>query len=96
MTLTYVGLDGSDQELREQWKVTTNLPPMTDLDAISAASALMGLDLDSDEKARAKKKLYVRDVVRLERGQSSAELAAPAAVAGVGPADHDARGVPGP
>ncbi|WP_327633508.1 S41 family peptidase [Kribbella sp. NBC_00482] len=82
VTLSYVGLDGSDQELREQWKVTTNLPPMTDLDAISAASALMGLDLDSDEKARAKKKLYVRDVVRLERGQSSAELAAPAAVAG--------------
>ncbi|TCC05827.1 S41 family peptidase [Kribbella soli] len=80
--LTYVGLDGSDQELREQWKVTTNLPPMTDLDAISEASALMGLDLDSDEKSRAKKALYVRDVVELERGQSSAELAAPAAVAG--------------
>ncbi len=82
VTLTYVGLDGSDQELREQWKVTTNLPPMTDLDAISEASALMGLDLDSDEKARAKKALYVRDVVDLERGQSSAELAAPAAVTG--------------
>ncbi|MGW6195134.1 S41 family peptidase [Kribbella sp. NPDC055110] len=82
VTLTYVGLDGSNQELREQWKVTTNLPPMTDLDAVSEASALMGLDLDSDEKSRAKKALYVRDVVDLERGQSSAELAAPAAVAG--------------
>jgi hypothetical protein len=82
VTLTYVGLDGSDQELREQWKVTTNLPPMTDLDAISEASAVMGLDLDSDEKARAKKALYVRDVVELERGLSSAELAAPAAVTG--------------
>ncbi|WUJ68429.1 S41 family peptidase [Kribbella soli] len=80
--LTYVGLDGSNQELREQWKVATNLPPMTDLDAVSEASALMGLDLDSDEKSRAKKALYVRDVVELERGQSSAELAAPAAVAG--------------
>lgn len=82
VTLSYVGLDGSDQELREQWKVTTNLPPMTDLDAISEASAVMGLDLDSDEKSRAKKALYVRDVVELERGQSSAELAAPAAVTG--------------
>jgi hypothetical protein len=82
VTLTYVGLDGSNQELREQWKVATNLPPMTDLDAVSEASALMGLDLDSDEKSRAKKALYVRDVVELERGQSSAELAAPAAVAG--------------
>jgi C-terminal processing protease CtpA/Prc len=82
VTLTYVGLDGSGQELREQWKVTTNLPPMTDLDAVSEASASMGLDLDSDEKSRAKKVLYVRDVVELERGRSSAELATPAAVGG--------------
>jgi C-terminal processing protease CtpA/Prc len=82
VTLTYVGLDGSNQELREQWKVTANLPPMTNLDAIGEASAAMGLDLDSDEKSRAKKTLYVRDVVELERGQSSAELAAPAAVTG--------------
>jgi hypothetical protein len=80
--LTYVGLDGSTQELREQWKVTTNLPPMTDLDAISETSASMGLDLDSDEKSRAKKTLYVREVVELERGRSSAELAQPAAVGG--------------
>ncbi|MEU8226413.1 S41 family peptidase [Kribbella sp. NPDC048915] len=82
VTLTYIGLDGSTQELREQWKVTTNLPPMTDLDALSETSASMGLDLDSDEKSRAKKVLYVREVVELERGRSSAELAAPAAVAG--------------
>ena len=41
---------------------------MTDLDAISDASASMGLDLDSDEKARAKKVLYIPDVVELERG----------------------------
>jgi len=82
VTLSYLGLDGSKQELREQWKVTTNLPPMTDLDALSETSASMGLDLDSDEKARAKKALYVRDVVELERGQSSAELRTPAAVGG--------------
>ncbi|MET7281463.1 S41 family peptidase [Kribbella sp. NPDC005582] len=82
VVLSYLGLDGSKQELREQWQVTTNLPPMTDLDAITATSALMGVDLDSDEKARAKKALYVREVVALERGQSSAELSAPAAVGG--------------
>jgi hypothetical protein len=80
VTLTYLGLDGSAQELREQWKVTTNLPPMTDLDAVTEASASMGLDLDSDEKSRAKKALYVRDVVELERGESSAALATPVAV----------------
>lgn len=82
VTLSYLGLDGSAQELREQWKVTTNLPPMTDLDALTPASALMGLDLDSDEKGRAKKALYVREVVDLEQGQSSAELAEPQAVGG--------------
>lgn len=82
VTLSYLGLDGSAQELREQWKVTGNLPPMTDLDALNANSALMGLDLDSDEKSRAKKLLYVPEVVDLEGGQSSAELTAPAAVSG--------------
>jgi C-terminal processing protease CtpA/Prc len=82
VTLSYVGLDGSARELREQWKVTTNLPPMTDLDAVTPASALMGLDLDSDEKARAKKALYVREVVDLEQGQTSAELTEPVAVGG--------------
>ncbi|MEU4393224.1 S41 family peptidase [Kribbella sp. NPDC023855] len=82
VTLSYLGLDGSAQELREQWKVTTNLPPMTDLDALTPAAALMGLDLDSDEKSRAKKALYVREVVDLEQGQSSAQLAQPQAVGG--------------
>ncbi|HEU4946171.1 MAG TPA: S41 family peptidase [Kribbella sp.] len=82
VNLSYLGLDGSAQELRVQWKVTDNLPPMADLDAISTTSASMGLDLDSDEKSRANKLLYVREVVDLERGQSSAELAAPAAVGG--------------
>jgi hypothetical protein len=82
VTLTYLGLDGSAQELREQWKVTTNLPPMTDLDALTPASASMGLDLDSDEKARAKKALYVGHVVNLEGGQSSAQLVKPVAASG--------------
>ncbi|TWD83057.1 peptidase S41-like protein [Kribbella amoyensis] len=82
VTLSYLGLDGSEQELREQWMVTTNLPPMTDLDALSEASASMGLDLDSDEKARAKKALYVREVVELEGGRSSAALDDPVAVGG--------------
>lgn len=82
VTLTYVGLDGSKQELREQWKVTDNLPPMTDLDAVNTTAASMGLDLDSDEKSRANKVLFVPEVIDLERGLSSARLAAPAAVGG--------------
>ena len=83
VTVTYLGLDGSEQELREQWKVTDNLPPMTDLDAISTAAPSMGLDLDSDEKARAKKLLFTprgrRPGTRPELGRCSTE---PAAVGG--------------
>jgi C-terminal processing protease CtpA/Prc len=82
VTLTYTGLDGSQQELREQWKVTDNLPPMTDLNAVNTTAASMGLDLDSDEKTRAKKVLFLPEVVDLEQGQSSAALALPAALSG--------------
>lgn len=82
VTLSYIGLDGSSQELREPWKVTDNLPPMTDLDAISTTAASMGLDLDSDEKSRAKKLLFAPEVIRLERGLSSARLDEPVAVRG--------------
>jgi Peptidase family S41 len=82
VTVSYVGLDGSTQELRESWQVTENLPPMADLDTVSEMSTSIGLDLDSDEKARAKKLLFVPEVVDLEGGQSSAELRSPAAVGG--------------
>jgi hypothetical protein len=79
VTVTYLGLDGSKQELREPWQVVTNLPPMTDLDALSPASALMGLDLDSDEKSRAKKLLLLPEIVELERHQQAAANPAPVA-----------------
>jgi hypothetical protein len=82
VTLTYIGLDGTEHELREPWKVTDNLPPMTDLDTVNATAASMGLDLDSDEKSRAKKLLFLPEVIDLEQGQSSAVLDEPAAVGG--------------
>ena len=69
--LTYIGLDGDGHEIRVEWQVITNLPTMTDLDAVSITATSLGLDLDSDEKSRAKKLLYVPAVV---------ELASPAAV----------------
>jgi len=78
--VTYIGLDGEAHELRVEWRVTTNLPTMTDADAVTITATSLGLDLDSDEKSRAKKLLYVPGVVDLEDGQSSAALAAPAAV----------------
>jgi len=82
VSVTYLGLDGGEHELRVEWQVTTNLPTMTDLDAVSTTSAAQGLDLDSDEKSRAKKLLFVPSVVEMEDGQSSVELAEPAAVSG--------------
>ena len=56
----------------------------------------MGLDLDSDEKSRAKKLLYVPDVVDLEQGRSSAELDRAGGGRRRRPADHHARRLPGP
>jgi Peptidase family S41 len=82
VTLSYKGLDGSEQELRQQWNITQNLPPMADLDAVSTTAASMGLDLDSDEKTRAKKLLFMPEVIDLEQGQTSAQLPEPVAVRG--------------
>ncbi len=82
VTVSYVGTDGNDHELRVEWQVATNLPPMTDLDALTSTAANLGLDLEGDERSRAKKLLFVPDVVGLEDGHSSAQLATPAAVSG--------------
>ncbi len=80
VTVSYLDLNGTARELRESWVVATNLPPMSDLDALTPAAAAMGLDLDSDEKSRANKLLFVPEVLRAEGGTSSASLAQPTAV----------------
>ncbi|MEV0299217.1 S41 family peptidase [Nocardia sp. NPDC050710] len=82
VTVSFVGGDGVARELRAPWQIATNLPPVTDHDAVSVAATSMGLDLDSDEKSRAMKLLYRPDVVTLEDGQTSAELVEPVAVEG--------------
>ncbi len=78
--VTYAGTDGLPHEVRVTWRVEANLPPMTDLDAVTPATTSLGLDLDADERARAVKMLYRPDVVDLEGGLSSAELATAEAV----------------
>jgi hypothetical protein len=68
VTVNYVGLDGVERELRQEWLVTENLPPMVgDLDAVSVAAVSFGLDLDGDEAGRAKKMLFAPQVVAQER-----------------------------
>lgn len=69
--VTYVAADGSTGETRVAWEVAANLPPMTDLDTISAAATAAALDLDADERGRARKLLYHPEVVRLEHEQSA-------------------------
>lgn len=71
VTVTYRGLDGVSRELREPWLVVENLPPTSDLDAVSTAAASMGLDLDADEVARARKMIYLPAIVEQERGDAS-------------------------
>jgi len=66
VVVTCRGADGSPAEVRVAWQVTDNLPPMTDVDALSPAAAAQGVDLDSDEKSRAKKLLHAPEVVAAE------------------------------
>jgi hypothetical protein len=79
--VTYVAADGTTQETRVAWEVASNLPPMTDLDSVSTAATAAALDLDADERGRARKLLYHPEVVRLESEQSAADgqLASPQA-----------------
>ncbi|GLZ28923.1 hypothetical protein Lesp02_11130 [Lentzea sp. NBRC 105346] len=58
VVVTYRGLDGTVRDLREQWRVAKNPPAMTDPDELSASSVAQGVDLDADEKSRAKVLLY--------------------------------------
>jgi hypothetical protein len=65
VVVTYQGAAGAE-DIRVDWQVTDNLPPMTDVDSLSPAAAAQGVDLDSDEKARAKKLLHAPKVVAAE------------------------------
>ena len=64
VVVTYRDEHGAAEDIRVDWQVTDNLPPMTDVDSLSPAAAAQGVDLDSDEKARAKKLLHAPKVVQ--------------------------------
>lgn len=74
VVVTYRGATGSE-EIRVDWQVTDNLPPMTDVDSLSPAAAAQGVDLDSDEKARAKKLLHAPGVVQAEASGGAVAMA---------------------
>lgn len=68
--VTYLTADGTTQQTRVAWEVAANLPPTTDLDEVSPASTAAALDLDADERTRARKLLYHPEVVELESAQA--------------------------
>jgi hypothetical protein len=70
VTVSYVGTDGAEHELRQTWLVTDNLPPFVgDLNQVSTTAASLGVDLDADEASRARTLLFAPQVA----GQAQAE-----------------------
>ncbi|MFI9824053.1 S41 family peptidase [Streptomyces sp. NPDC052013] len=67
VTVSYVDESGTQRELRENWRIVQNLPPMVDADAISTAAVAQGLDLDGDEAGRAKVLLFAPRVIAQEQ-----------------------------
>lgn len=76
VVVSYRNENGAQEEIRVDWQVTDNLPPMTDVDSLSPAAAAQGVDLDSDEKSRAKKLLHAPKVVQAEAAGGAVAMAA--------------------
>jgi peptidase S41-like protein len=70
VTVSYIGTDGNEHELRQPWLVTENLPPFVgDLNQVSTTAACLGVDLDADEASRARTLLFAPQVA----GQAQAD-----------------------
>jgi hypothetical protein len=73
VTVGYKGTDGVVRELRQDWLVVQNLPPMATGDAPDSHAAVQGLDLGADEVARARRMLFAPQT--LGEGQAAAGAA---------------------
>jgi hypothetical protein len=82
VTVSYLGTDGAERELRQAWLVTENLPPFVgDLNQVSTTAACLGVDLDGDEASRARTLLFAPQVAgQAQAGESPALTSSPAAV----------------
>jgi hypothetical protein len=79
----YVGTDGAEHELRQNWLIAENLPPVVaDADEATTTAASLGLDLEADEIGRAKKLLFAPQVVAQENAVGDVELSTSPAAAG--------------
>ncbi|GGW65165.1 hypothetical protein GCM10010340_49220 [Streptomyces griseoloalbus] len=73
VTVSYIDESGTHHELRENWRIVENLPPMVDADTISTGALAQGVDLDADEAGRAKVLLFAPRVVAQEQAVQADE-----------------------
>ena len=73
VTVGYQGTDGVLRELRQDWLVVQNLPPMADGHGPDARAAAQGLDLGADEVARARRMLFAPQTLGQGRAASGAD-----------------------
>ncbi|MEU6756503.1 S41 family peptidase [Streptomyces sp. NPDC046685] len=71
VTVSYTGADGTPRELRENWQVVENLPPMPG--PTGEAALAMGVDYEAEEVGRANVMLFVPHVVEQQRAVDSGE-----------------------
>ncbi|PBC70115.1 peptidase S41-like protein [Streptomyces sp. TLI_235] len=75
VTVTYLDADGTARELRENWQIVDNLPPLVGIDTLGTAGAAQGLDLEADEVGRAKVLLFAPRVVAQQKAAEAGEPA---------------------
>ncbi|MEJ8645739.1 S41 family peptidase [Streptomyces sp. MS1.HAVA.3] len=78
VTVSYKGADGTARELRENWQIVNNLPPMAG--PVGEAALVMGMDYEADEISRANVMLFAPHVVEQQQAVDSGQ--APEAAAG--------------
>lgn len=86
VTVAYRGTDGVLRELRQDWLVVQNLPPMADANSPDARAAAQGLDLGADEVARARRMLFAPQTLGDRPAERRAGGAGPS-----GPAEQGAE-----
>ncbi|WP_329112810.1 S41 family peptidase [Streptomyces sp. NBC_01353] len=78
VTVSYTGSDGTARELRENWQIVENLPPMAG--PTGEAALVMGVDYEADEISRANLMLFAPHIIEQQHAVDSGE--SPAAAAG--------------
>lgn len=67
--ISYVDLGGVERELKQEWIVTPTLPDasIANANSLTEGAAAMGIDIEADIRQRARKMLYVPEVIAKEK-----------------------------